>query len=422
MSAARIKSALLVLFCMTLSSCGPDFGDQIYKWIKNNTRSYSEKLTRADLRVRWFNMHTESFRTISYYQEQLAGELIKLKKKINALDETPGNRLEKALRQYDLCVSVSNELIRVKGLLDETKLLLMELDSIGSIKQFEEAGLRAVGKETLLRSFFEIGAQSEEINKLRYQKLFHVKYSLIMGEDGTVQQEVSPSEEGAGQSYAGESMGESLEKFFGSFFATAPFYALFVKDDIEKQVEKVKDALDLFDKLSLTPKDQYLISQEYLKDAREAYKNYHAKVKDLDAVQKSTWKLLWQLSATYRYDAETVIAPYKARLAEAEFLGSEEIQRIMDEESRFAMKADMLNMLAQLVALRGSITSETDPFKKIEWTEKYHDACTEAEYILKTLHSRMDLAPIYAEIERQQAKVHEYTKESIRLKHELIIH
>jgi BMFP domain-containing protein YqiC len=422
MSAARLKSALLMLFCMTLSSCGPDFGDQIYKWVKENTRSYSEKLTRADLQVRWLNMHTESFRTISYYQEQLAGELTTLKKKINAIDEAPGNRLEKALRQYDLCVSASNELIKIKGLLDETQHLMRELDSIGSIKQFEDAGLRAVGKETLLRSFFEIGAQSEEINKLRYQKLFHVKYSLVIGEDGTVQQQVSPSEEGAGQSYSGDSMGESLEKFFADFFMTAPFYALFVKDDIEKQVEKVKDALNLFDKLSLTPKDQFLISQQYLKEAREAYKEYEVKVKDLDAVQKSTWKLLWQLSSTYRYNAETAIAPFKARLAEAEFLGSEEIQRIMDEESRFTIKTEILNMLAQLVTLRGSISNETDAFKKIELTEKYHDACTEAEYILKTLHSRMDLAPIYPEIERQQSKVHEYTKESIRLKYELIIH
>jgi hypothetical protein len=422
MSSFRLKPALLILFCITLSGCGPDFGDQIYKWVKKNTRSYSEKLTRADLRVRWFNQCTESFRTISYYQEQLAGELANLKKNINVIDEMPGNRLEKALRQYDLCVSTSNELIRVKGLLDETEHLLQELDSIGSIKQFEDAGLRAVGKETLLRSFFEIGAQSEEINKLRYQKLFNVKYSLVIGEGNTVQQHVGPTDEGAGQSYSGNSMGESLEKFFGSFFATAPFYALFIEDDIKKQVEKVKDALDLFDKLSLTPLEQYLISQQYLKEAREAYKDYEAKVRDLNAVQKSSWKLLWQLSSTYRHSAETVLAPYKTRLAEAEFFGSEEIQRIMDEESRFQIKTEILSMLAQLVTLRDGISRETDSVKKIERTETYHDACVEAEYILKHLHSRMDLAPIYADIERHQSKVYEYTQESIRLKHELIIH
>jgi len=420
MSTLRLRFVFLLPLCLSLSSCGPNFGDEIYDWVKNNTRSYSEKLTRADLRVRWLNQFTESFRTISYYQEQINRELAKLKKELNTIDEEPSNKLEKALRQYDLCVMVSNELIRIKELVDETDYLFKELDSIGSIKQFEDAGLRAVGKETLLRSFFEIGSQSEEINKLRYQKLFHVKYSLVIGDDGKVDQQAAPSENGTG-SYSGDSMGESLEKFFANFPVTAPFYAMFVEDDIKKQVERVKDALNLFDKLSLTPKDQFIISQEYLKEARDTYKDYRVKTQDLQAVQKSTWKLLWQVTSTYRYNAETAIAPYKARLAEAEFLGSEEIQRIMDEESRFTMKNEIISMLSQLVKLRGSITNENDPYKKVELTERYGDACVEAECILTNLHARMDLAPIYTDIERYQSKVQEYKKESILLKNELVI-
>lgn len=422
MNSYRKKLAALLFFGLSMSSCGPDFGDQIYEWIKNNTRRYSEQLTRADLRVRWLNQFTESFRTISYYQEQISTGLNKLKKETDAVNEISGNRLEKALRQYDKSIFITNQLITTKTLIDETDHLLKELDSIGNVKQFEDAGLRAIGKETLLRSFFEIGAQSEEINKLRYQKLFHLKYSLVIGENGSVQQNISPSEDGAGQSYSGNTMGESLEKFFGSFFATAPIYALFIENDIEKQVKKVKEAMDLFDKLSLTPKDQFIISQEYLKEARETYKDYRAKTQKLYGTQKDTWKLLWQLNATCRYTAETTIAPYKARLAEAEFLGSEEIQRIMDEESRFTIKTEIVTMLSQLVSLRGAITNEHDPFKKTELTEHYGDACVEAEYILNHLHSRLDLAPIYTDIENYQAKVNEYKKESISLKNELTKH
>ena len=420
MNTTRIKLTLLLLLCLSLNSCGPNFGNKIYDWVSKHTRSYSEQLTRADLRVRWLNAFTESFRTISYYQEKMAHELEELKKQLRSIESILGDNLEKALKQHDLCIATSNRLIQIKNLTDETEELLGTLDSIGSIRQFEAAGLRAVGKETLLRSFMEIGSQSEQINRLRYQKLFHVKYSLVIGENGQIQQQATYDDNGTG-SYSGDNMGESLEKFFGSFFATAPIYALFIEDDIEKQVEKIKEALNLFDQLSLQPKEQYLISLEYLKEARDAYKDYRTKVEDLHTQQKTSWKLLWQINATYLYNAETAIAPYKARIAESEFRGSKEIQRIIEEEERYARKNEMIALLAALVAMEGDIVRETNQFRKAELTERYADACAEAECYFDNLHQRYSLLPLYTDIESYQARLKYHKQHAESLKHDLLI-
>lgn len=415
----RILPLALLVLCFT-TGCGPDFGDKIYDWIERNTRSYSEQLTRADLKVRWMNQFTEHYRVIGVFQKDIGARLSIEYTNISQAMQYQGSDLESALIQYDRSRMINDRLIEIKQKLDQCDYYFISLDSIGSIRQFNDAGLRAIGKETLLRSFFEIGDQAEKINKMRYEKLFNLKFTLVINENGDVDQEIGHAESG-GKSYSGNNMGESIEKFFADLFITAPFVALMNEDKIEKQKKRVFEALDRFDELCLTQMEQYAISSEYLEQAKAVYADHHDLCDSIHKQQLQAWQRLYDMNEGIRLNAVQKLAPYKEQLAEQEFRGQDEIRRILDEEERLQIRQETITMIQVLNQKKREVSQQTDTLARIRLSEVFYQSVQEGKYILSVLHEQQKYLSIYDFIEQYQLRLARMEEDALEMLHNLEI-
>lgn len=382
-----------------LSGCGPDFGDQILRWVRNNARSYSEKLTRADLSVRWLNQFNETYRTIAYYQERADGQLHRVSQSTTSLLQAPALNLKQILDVQERSRKNMDALITMQHTLQDTRALFGDLDSIGSLHQFEQAGLRAVGKETLMRSFMEVGDVQEEINRLRYWSLFNFKYSISVNtETGEVTHEAG--EDNSAQTYSG-----SFEGWLASFPLTAPFYAVFMKDKIEEQIDQIKEAIDLFDELSLKPAEQYVISKYYVDSARTHFRTFHAQSDSIFREQQKAWKMLYTLNVTLNNEMAVRLAPYKREAAEGEIGGRSEINRVLSEEQQQQTKTDVINMTEELLELKKQSLKQTSPLTRLETGETFLDACVEAEYVVQALQEKLEYRALYPFLQKYHKRI-----------------
>jgi hypothetical protein len=411
-----VNKLSLIFLCLTLSGCGPDFGDKIYEWIENNAKSYSEKLTRADLRVRWTKSLTEHYKTITYHSEVVKTQLNQLYNSTENSENRISNGLGAILIRYDHSKSILNDLLQVKSILEKNNDLFKSLDSIGNGRQFEAAGLRAIGKETLMRSFIEIGNVQATVNRLRYQKLFSLKYSIAIGENGNVSQSIDRSDQVDGYSYSG-----SFEGFWLDNPITGPIFSLFIKDDIEEQVERIWEALDRFDELCLKPEDQFKISQEYLKEARVKYADHHKLADSIHVLQKENWLKLYQWNVARFKQAESELQPYKLRLTNDEFQGSEAIKNILSEEARFKIRQELIGMVSFVRKKIIHTQKEIDKFKRIENIEGLERNIIEAIYILNVMSERKELISLQGEIKQYKSRIKRDSIMVSSLKKELII-
>lgn len=400
----------MLLICVLLpTACGPSFGDDIYKWVKKNARSYSEQLTRADLRVRWLNQFNETYRTIAYYQEKTDSLLHLMSGETSRVTAYPLTGLKNLLDVQEISKRNVDVLIQLQHELVTTKELFLHLDSIGSVQAFEHAGLRAIGKESLLRSFMEIGDVHEEANNLRYWKLFNFKYSIVLNtETGEVSHEASDGN--GAQTYSG-----SFEGFLASFPLTAPFYALFVKDDIEEQIDRIREALDLFDELSLKPAEQYAISRYYVDSARTFFRTFHQQSDSIHKEHHKAWKILYSVNASLYKEAGERLVPYKLEAAEAEFGGQREISRILTEEQLFKVRQDVVNMTGSLVAMKQQCLMQSTPFDRIQKAESFMDACVEAEYIIKALNEKIEFKPVFSFLQKHEKRIASLKRDAIKI-------
>lgn len=403
----------LLLFC---SGCGPDFGDKIYDWVEANARSYSEQLTRNDLKVRWLKAFSDHYKTIAFHSETARGQMKQLYTSTVNNEAQAGEGLGALLTRYDHSRAMLNELIRVKEILERNDSLFQSLDSIGNGRQFEAAGLRAIGKETLMRSFLEIGETQSTINKLRYQKLFSLKYAIAISENGDVSQSVDNSGEGQGYSYSG-----SFEQFWYDNPVTGPLMSLFVQDDIEEQVDHIWEAIDRFDELCLKPHEQFAISQEYVTVARSKYAEHHRLADSIHLKQKENWLQLYQWNAARFKQAEAGLQPYRLQLAEAEFQGSREVQRILDEETRFALRQELVDMVSYVRQQSHELQNENERFAKIEKLEKLENSIAEASYVLNTLLERKELTSLHAELKNYQLRIGQDSTTAATIKKQLML-
>lgn len=395
----RYHIVVLLMSCMVLSGCGPDFGDQILEWVRKNARTYSANLTRADLHIRWFDQFNENYRTIAYHQEKADAALHEAYKSTELLSSVNLVSLKDLLRVYDESKRNIDQLILIQHRMEDIKTLFVRLDSIGTLKQFESAGLRAVGKESLMRSFMEIGDVHEKINKLRYQKIFNLRYSIsINTETGAVDHQANQDVEGP--SYSG-----SFEGFLASFPITAPIYALFIQDEIEEQKKQIKRALDLFDVLSLKPYEQFLISNQYVDSARTAFKPMHQQLDTVYKAQHKAWKMMYAVNVALRNEAAAKIAPFKLAAAERELNGQRAIDNLLNEEKQYAVKQDVIGMIAELKRLKRVAVLSADPYSKAEASEAFSDAAVEAELMIKAMLGRLELTAVYPFLEKRLKEV-----------------
>lgn len=379
---------ILLAMSMAVAGCGPDFGDKIYKWVKKNARAYSEQLTRKDLSERWLETFNETYRSIAWFEALCDSELNKVSLSTQKIAVANGRSLQELIDLRDRSKRNIDQLIKTQHTLAEIKYLFGRLDSIGTWTQFEQAGLRAVGKETLLRSFMEIGDVHEEMNRLRFRNLFSVKYTISMNtETGEVTHEAS--ENNTAQTYSG-----SFEGWLASFFLTAPFYAIFTQDDVEDQIEKIEKSLDLFDELALQQPEQFKISQAYADSARMYFQPFHLRSDSIFTGQKQTWRLLYDVNlGLYRKAAEKLLV-YQRHAAEDEIGGMDEVSRLVREEQLFQTRQQLVDMTAELFVLEKTYTRETIPLKKLEAAEALLDACIEAGYITDALLNKLEYTAI----------------------------
>lgn len=383
----------LPLFLLFIG-CDPDFGDKIYRWIERNARNYSEQLTHKDLRVRWMKTYTEHYKTISFHSDIVETRLNDLYKSTTNNESYLDNSLGSFLVRYDHSKSTLQKLISVKETIERNDTLFQSLSNIGNLSQFEAAGLQAIGKETLLRSFLEIGDQQSTINKLRYQKLFSLKYSIAIDENGNLSQRVDQTQLNSEYSYSGRP-----EEFLYDIPVIGSIFSFLREDDIEEQVDRIKEALDRYDELCLTPREQYEISRNYVQKAKDKYAEHHTLADSIHQLQKDKWLKLFQWNVARFKQAETAIQPFKVQLANDQFQGSEEIQRIVSEESRFRLREEMIEMMDYVRHRSIEAQMENDRFTKIEKLETFKNSIEEAKFVLNILKDRKKLISLYGEID-----------------------
>lgn len=401
----NLKKYVIISLSFLLFSCGPDFGDKIKKWVDNNARSYSEKLTRADLQVRWLNQFTEHYRTISVYQKEISNNLKENYDIILLNNISKETDLSTLLKRNDRTRNSFDKLLKLKSKIDATNILFENLDSIGSIKQFQNAGLRAIGKETLLRSFTEIGNRAEVINNLRYKSFFNIKFTLKLGEDGSVSSEVDHSEGVQASSYECPDTLDCLGQWISDWPIVGSIISVFVEPKIEEQKEIVKEALNDFDKLCLQPKEQYEISLDYVKEARVYYKKHHAYVDSIRNKQLISWGKLFEINEGIRLKTNTDLMKFRQNLSEQEFRGQAQITRIISEEESFKLREDIVIMIVKLQKAVSELQVQKGDLKTIEKIEAISDAINEAKYILKNLNEQSCYTGILSFIENSTKSV-----------------
>lgn len=245
------RKILIGSVCLLLAACDyADFGQRAYDWVSQKARHYSEQLSRQDLSVRWRQIENVGYGEISHSLTIIDELLQKLHEETRALDD----RFKQNPDQLDALVKTYEQAFKARALLfdllfyfEAIQKRLAFLDSPCGRDDFDRLGLYSVADYSVLESFISISDRAQRANDDRYG--IYVGYTFDLDENG------NPEEKPSGGK-------EQLQHFLKSFtLIYDSIFAAFNQDKIDEQKQKLEEAIDLFNSLTLKPAEVYEISR-----------------------------------------------------------------------------------------------------------------------------------------------------------------
>lgn len=357
---------LILFLIVVLNSCDVDFGDKAYDFINAEGYDQSKRLYESDLNVR-----VKNFLILEYNScwEQLNSNQLKIKSLSKELDYFASNvytDLETIIFNYDNVTTIFNNLIELKFHIEELESRYIRIDSLHSVYIFIDNGVWTIGRETLLRSFYEVGDATKKNNKERYSR-FGMNYSI-----GSAENEASITVD----SYSG-----SFEGFWVSLPIVSTIYNLWEAEEIEDQFERLNEAMMHFNEVAISSNEQYQIYKNCVNVKKENFSDHHNNAKELVLLQDSIWHNLFEINCNLIRYYEIKLKPYRIAYLQNKYKGSAEIKRILKTEEIYIVKENIIDLKVELKSNYRKIKKNKKSIDKLIYIEDFQDAVTEADFV-----------------------------------------
>lgn len=379
------KSVILMIALVTLTSC-PEYGEKLNQWVQQNAYSYSKALATEDITNRWYGLYGELSNKVNSNLSHTNSRLIQVHKKLNEIDkfiDSDSDSIQGYIKTYDETRLVYSELSDLKPYNEWNKSAFARIDTITSKAEFEISGMRAVGRESLLRSFWEIGDLASKTNNERF-KIFYVRSSFSYGNDRLNHENTNIPIEGP---YDG-----SFEGFLATTFPFSIFYSIWEKDKVEEQNEKVKEAIVAFDKLAVSPEEIHKIS---IKIHDKVKKQFEVYLFALDTLQKqfdSTYSETIKATILRMKIAERALRPEIIRSIDS---GSERFYQLFEGQKKLEVFKQAVSEIKKIRIIKNQIESDTTKNKidRFILLEEYEDRLINIELSLSYYGKQKSFMP-----------------------------
>lgn len=412
---------LTTLVCNSASAQDPTYGDEFLKWVKNNSKDFSVKLTEADFKTRMINIHTNHYQQsitdskfISLALDSLQITIGNQEQELQKAEKIGGDSIKNALKRSAYAQEVLNALGKVLVKLESIQQAQKKIDSLGTKNIFLFSGLSHVGKENLLESITDLS------NSLSNTLVADYTIGVYYSNDGTGSSISLSGTSGSGTSAAiagaaflAARIVASYGPQFYPYAAALVLVGVMVGSDaivrfnkkIEEQNKIVIDALNLFQKLIPSSDEMYQLYKIEDQNNKKDFKLLQNQLDSITSQQYLSWKNLYKFNVYRLESAKLVLTKEKVRQIQESYFRESSVRKLFSARLLNDLNLDLQQQFAEIASLENKASNETDQLSWLISREEYSDALYEADAWLKVLKNESVFIPLFKIISTRQDEI-----------------